>query len=146
MTDTAHTLGASRTLWELVERRAELTPDRPVLLQGDRTLTFGALRERCERVAAGLCAMGVRAGSVVAWQLPTRIETAVLSFALARLGAVQSPVIPFYRDREVGFALRASKAEFFAVPSGVARLRPHRHGAAARRAGSLRGVRPTTRW
>jgi acyl-CoA synthetase (AMP-forming)/AMP-acid ligase II len=40
----------------------------------------------------------------------------VLSFALARLGAVQSPVIPFYRDREVGFALRESKAEFFAVP------------------------------
>jgi acyl-CoA synthetase (AMP-forming)/AMP-acid ligase II len=29
---------------------------------------------------------------------------------------VQSPVIPFYRDREVGFALRESKAAFFAVP------------------------------
>ncbi|MFD7018476.1 class I adenylate-forming enzyme family protein [Streptomyces sp. NPDC059928] len=136
MTDTAHTLGASRTLWELVERRAELTPDRPVLLQGDRTLTFGALRERCERVAAGLYAMGVRAGSVVAWQLPTRIETAVLSFALARLGAVQSPVIPFYRDREVGFALRASKAEFFAVP---AVWRGFDHTAMARRLGA-RGV------
>jgi acyl-CoA synthetase (AMP-forming)/AMP-acid ligase II len=40
----------------------------------------------------------------------------LLSLALARLGAVQSPVIPFYRDREVGFALRASKADYFAVP------------------------------
>lgn len=116
MTETAHSLGASRTFWELVGRRAALTPDRPVLIQDDRTLTFGELRDRCERVAAGLYGLGVRPGSVVAWQLPTRLETALLSFALARLGAVQTPVIPFYRDREVGFALRESRADFFAVP------------------------------
>jgi acyl-CoA synthetase (AMP-forming)/AMP-acid ligase II len=114
--ETAHVLGASATFWELIERRAALTPDRPVLIQDDRTLTFGELRDRCERVAAGLYGLGVRPGSVVAWQLPTRLETALLSFALTRLGAVQSPVIPFYRDREVGFALRESKAAFFAVP------------------------------
>ncbi|MFC9705173.1 class I adenylate-forming enzyme family protein [Streptomyces sp. NPDC056943] len=136
MDQTAHALGESRTLWELVERRAALTPDRPVLLQGDRVLTFGGLRERAERCAAGLYAMGVRAGTVVAWQLPTRIETAVLSFALARLGAVQTPVIPFYRDKEVGFALRESRAEFFAVP-GV--WRGFDHTEMARRLGA-RGI------
>ena len=116
MNDTPHALSSSRTLWELVTRRAALTPDRPLFLQDGRTLTFEALRARAERVAAGLYGMGVRPGTVVAWQLPTRIETAVLSFALARLGAVQTPVIPFYRDRDVGFALRESRAEFFAVP------------------------------
>ncbi|MFD4509711.1 class I adenylate-forming enzyme family protein [Streptomyces sp. NPDC058457] len=133
MNATAHELSTSRTLWELVARRAGLTPDRPVFLQGDRTLSFGALRARAERVAAGLHGMGVRPGTVVAWQLPTRIETAVLSFALARLGAVQSPVIPFYRDREVGFALRESRAEFFAVP-GV--WRGFDHAEMARRLGA----------
>ncbi|BBC34165.1 Cyclohex-1-ene-1-carboxylate:CoA ligase [Streptomyces graminofaciens] len=114
--ETPNSLSSAPTLWDLLARRADLTPDRPVLLQDDRSLTFGELRARAERVAAGLHDLGVRPGTVVAWQLPTRIETAVLSFALARLGAVQSPVIPFYRDREVGFALRESKAEFFAVP------------------------------
>ncbi|MFF9503227.1 class I adenylate-forming enzyme family protein [Streptomyces sp. NPDC014656] len=137
MTETATAqalaLGESRTLWELVERRAALTPDRPVLLQEDRVLTFDGLRERAERCAAGLYAMGVRPGTVVAWQLPTRLETAVLSFALARLGAVQTPVIPFYRDKEVGFALRESRAEYFAVP-GV--WRGHDHTAMARRLGA----------
>ncbi|MFD8686961.1 class I adenylate-forming enzyme family protein [Streptomyces sp. NPDC059651] len=116
MNETAHALGASRTFWELIERRAALTPDRPVLIQDDRTLTFGELHTRAERVAAGLYAMGVRPDTVVAWQLPTRLETVLLSFALTRIGAVQTPVIPFYRDREVGFALRESKAEYFAVP------------------------------
>ncbi|MEV0638748.1 AMP-binding protein [Streptomyces sp. NPDC050619] len=133
MNDTAHALSTARTLWDLVSRRADLTPDRPVLLQEDRVLSFGELRERAERVAAGLYDMGVRPGTVVAWQLPTRIETALLSFALARLGAVQTPVIPFYRDREVGFALRESKAEYFAVP-GV--WRGFDHGEMARRLGA----------
>ncbi|MER7899071.1 AMP-binding protein [Streptomyces sp. NPDC096046] len=133
MNETAHALSSSGTLWELVTRRAALTPGRPLFLQDDRTLTFEALRARAERVAAGLYGMGVRPGTVVAWQLPTRIETAVLSFALARLGAVQTPVIPFYRDREVGFALRASEAEFFAVP-GV--WRGFDHGEMARRLGA----------
>jgi acyl-CoA synthetase (AMP-forming)/AMP-acid ligase II len=131
--DTAHALSSSRTLWELLARRAVLTPDRPVLLQDERSLSFGGLRARAERVAAGLYDMGVRPGTVVAWQLPTRIETAVLSFALARLGAVQSPVIPFYRDREVGFALRESKAEFFAVPGA---WRGFDHTEMARRLGA----------
>lgn len=133
MNDTAHALSSSRTLWDLLARRADLSPDRPVLLQDDRTLTFGALHARAERVAAGLYDIGVRPGTVVAWQLPTRIESALLSFALARLGAVQSPVIPFYRDREVGFALRESKAEFFAVP-GV--WRGFDHTEMARRLGA----------
>ncbi|MFF9900418.1 class I adenylate-forming enzyme family protein [Streptomyces longispororuber] len=139
MTDTAHALAASTTLWELIDRRAALTPGAPVLIQAaadpadDRTLTFGGLRERCERVAAGLYERGVRPGTVVAWQLPTRIETAVLSFALARLGAVQSPLIPSLREREVGFALRTSQAEFFAVP-GV--WRGFDHTAMARRLGA----------
>ncbi|MER6423448.1 AMP-binding protein [Streptomyces sp. NPDC001137] len=133
MNDTAHALSAARTLWDLVARRADLTPDRPVLLQDDRSLSFGELRARAERVAAGLYDMGVRPGTVVAWQLPTRIETALLSFALARLGAVQTPVIPFYRDREVGFALRESKAEFFAVPG---EWRGFDHTGMARRLGA----------
>ncbi|MFF7869031.1 class I adenylate-forming enzyme family protein [Streptomyces qaidamensis] len=133
MNETPHALSSSRTLWDLVTRRAALTPDRPLFLQDDRTLTFGALHTRAERAAAGLYGMGVRPGTVVAWQLPTRIETAVLSFALARLGAVQTPVIPFYRDREVGFALRESQAEFFAVPGT---WRGFDHGEMARRLGA----------
>ncbi|MFI8362332.1 AMP-binding protein [Streptomyces sp. NPDC085612] len=141
MTDTATAteLSRSRTLWELVARRAALTPETTVLLEAaedpaaDRRLTFRALHDRAERVAAGLHDMGVRPGTVVAWQLPTRIETVLLSIALARLGAVQTPVIPFYRDREVGFALRESKAEFFATP-GV--WRGHDYPAMARRLGA----------
>ncbi|MBB4894616.1 acyl-CoA synthetase (AMP-forming)/AMP-acid ligase II [Streptomyces olivoverticillatus] len=110
-----------RTLWELLDRRAALAPGAPALIQGDgpgagHRLSFGGLHTRAERVAAWLYGLGIRPGSRVAWQLPTRIETVELAFALARLGAVQIPIVPFYREHEVGHVLRAAEAEFFAVP------------------------------
>ncbi len=104
-------------MWELVEASAAAYPDVVVLLDGeDREITFKQLRDKSERVAAGLHAMGLRAGSRVTWQLPTRIETVVVSLALARLGAIQNPIIPIYRDREVGFVLEQTDAEFFFIP------------------------------
>jgi cyclohexanecarboxylate-CoA ligase len=107
----------ARTFWELVERRAAMDPDRTMLIdEHDRTLTFGEFRDRAERVAAGLQALGVGEGTPFSWQLPTRIDTVVLSVALSRLGAVQNPIIHLYREREVGFALKQTGAEFFAIP------------------------------
>src|SRR5437016_6086361 len=107
----------ANTLWELVERRADATPDGRMLLdESGRVLTFTEFRTEAERVAAGLLAMGIGEGTTVSWQLPTRIETVVLSMALARLGAVQNPILHVYREREVGFALRQLRPRVFVVP------------------------------
>jgi cyclohexanecarboxylate-CoA ligase len=110
-------LTGARTMWELVDRRADASPDHPMLIAADgETVTFGEFRNRAERAAAGLHDMGVTTGSVVSWQLPSRIDTVVLSIALSRLGAVQNPIIHLYREREVGFALRQTGAAVFVIP------------------------------
>jgi acyl-CoA synthetase (AMP-forming)/AMP-acid ligase II len=67
-------------------------------------------------VAAGLHDMGVRSGSVVSWQLPTTLEAPVLMAALARLGAVQNPVISLLREREVGFIVKEVGTDLLIVP------------------------------
>src|SRR5580704_8148876 len=104
-------------MWGLLEQRAAASPDAPMLLDdADRRLTFAEFKARAERVAAGLAAMGVGEGTPVTWQLPTRMESVVASMALSRLGAVQNPIIPIYRHREVGFLLRETSAEWFLVP------------------------------
>jgi len=119
---TTARIADARTLWELLERRAAQTPDAPMLLQevspgADRRLSFREVRDRAEQVAAGLHReYGVAEGTRVAWQLPTRVETVVLSLALSRLGAVQTPVIAIYRGAEVGRILRESEAELFLLP------------------------------
>ena len=60
--------------------------------------------------------MGVTEGTPVTWELPTRIETIVLSFALSRLGAVQNPIIHIYRHREVGYCIGQTGAELVVHP------------------------------
>jgi acyl-CoA synthetase (AMP-forming)/AMP-acid ligase II len=104
-------------LWPLVERRAAATPDALFAVdEHDRELSFEAYRDAALRVAAGLHALGVREDSVVSWQLPTRLQALVLTAGLARLGAVQNPVLPFLRQREVGFIVRQCGARLLAVP------------------------------
>lgn len=106
-----------RTLWGLLERRVTASPDAPMLIdEADRSVTFVEFRDRAERVAAGLHDLGVEEGATVSWQLPTRIDTVVVSMALARLGAVQNPILHVYREREVGFALRQLQPRLVIVP------------------------------
>jgi cyclohexanecarboxylate-CoA ligase len=110
------TITGARTFWELVDQRADLDPERLMLLdERDGRLTFGQFRQRVLEVAAGLIELGVGDGTAVSWQLPTRIDTIVLSAALSRLGAVQNPIIHLYREREVGFAVRQTNARLLAV-------------------------------
>src|SRR3954452_15028358 len=111
------------TIWELVRRRAEISGDAPMLLDpAGRRVSWREFAALAERTAAGLLAQGIGPGSRVTWQLPTRIDSVVVSMALARLGAVQNPVLHLYREREVGAVLRQSKPDFFLVP-GVWRER-----------------------
>jgi len=109
---------SGHTFWELVERRAAASPLR-VMLVDERggELTFGALRERAERAAAGFHALGIGPGTAVCWQLPTWIESYVLVAGLARLGAVQTPLLPLYREREVSFIAKQTAARWLIVPS-----------------------------
>jgi cyclohexanecarboxylate-CoA ligase len=107
-----------RNIWDLIVRRADETPDREMAVdETGRRLTFGQYRDRCERVAAGLAAQGVGDGTVVSWVQPTTLEAMVLFGALRRLGAVQNPILPIYREREVGFIVRQAASKLLIVPS-----------------------------
>jgi cyclohexanecarboxylate-CoA ligase len=109
----------ARTLWELIERRAAATPDENLLVdEHGRSLTFAGYVGACERAAAGLAAdYGVGEGTHVSWELPTWLESFVLVGALSRLGAVQNPMLPIYREREVSFIARQTAARLLVVPS-----------------------------
>ncbi len=79
-------------------------------------VSFREFKDHSERMSVTLAAQGIGRGSRVAWQLPTRIGTVIVMAALARLGAVQAPIIPLYRSRETGAAVATAGAEFLLVP------------------------------
>jgi len=106
------------TFWGLVEQRAAAAPDAGMLVDDmGRSLTAGEYAAACGQLASALASrFGVGPGSVVTWQLPTTLEAVVLMGALAKLGAVQNPVIPMLRRREVGFITQQVGAQLLVVP------------------------------
>jgi acyl-CoA synthetase (AMP-forming)/AMP-acid ligase II len=106
-----------RNLWELLENRVAATPDATMLIDQDgRGLSFADYKAEVERSAAGLGRLGIGEGDVVSWQLPTWPESIALVAALSRLGAIQNPMLPIYRQREVGFITNQAKAKLLIVP------------------------------
>ncbi len=110
-------LDDAKSVWELIDRRAELTPSRVMLCSGDREMTFAQYRDSVEGAAAGWAQRGVGADIHVSWQLPTWIESAVLVGALCRLGAIQNPMLPIYRHKEISFITEQLGTKFLITPS-----------------------------
>lgn len=108
---------SAETIAGLLAGRAAATPGaRMVVDEKSHHHTFGQIAFEAERVAAGLLACGVKPGDVVSWQLPNGIETITLTLALARLGAVQNPLVMMLRERELAFIGRQARSRWLLVP------------------------------
>lgn len=130
------------TYWTLIADAAQRISNRPILAdEHGRSLTARQLHDAAGATAAALAERGVRAGTVVSWQLPTTLETIVVMAALARLGAVQNPIIPILRENEVGFITGQLATEFFVVPEV---WRGFDHGGLARTLAQDRGFEVIT--
>jgi cyclohexanecarboxylate-CoA ligase len=91
-------------------------PDAVAVIDGPARITYRDLEESVRAVAAGLAGLGVGAGEAVSWQLPNWHEALILHHAVLRLGAVSNPIIPIYRQREVGYILRQARSRVVVVP------------------------------
>jgi acyl-CoA synthetase (AMP-forming)/AMP-acid ligase II len=105
------------TMWDLVVARAEATPDAIVVVDdgGDRA-TAAEYRTRSETLAASLAARGVHGGDCVSWILPSTVDAAVLIGALARIGAVQNPLVPIYGAKEIRFITAQAGTRLLITP------------------------------
>jgi acyl-CoA synthetase len=88
------------TIYTLVRAHADRTPGKIAVREGSRTITYGALVDAADRLAAALRSRGVRPGQRVAVWLPSRIETAVAVLACSRDAYVCCPSL--HRDHTVG--------------------------------------------
>ncbi len=110
-------------------------PERLAVVDGERRWSFATLDAAVDRFAGGLAELGVGRGDVVSFQLPNRIEALIVHHAAQRRGAVSNPIVPIYREREVGFILRQARSRVLVVPDTFRRF-DHRAMAEALRAGS----------
>lgn len=90
--------------------RAGASPYGLALVAGPERLTFGELDRQASRTARQLAGMGVGAGTRVAMALRNGVPFAVLTHALARLGAVMVPLNLRLAPPEIGWQLADSRA------------------------------------
>ncbi|MEZ0362719.1 AMP-binding protein [Mycobacterium sp. pUA109] len=116
----------SESLGALLARGLAARPDTAIRVHSTvrpYTGTFAEVELLARRLAAGLSARGVRAGDVVAFQLPNWVEAAATFWASAFLGAVVVPVVHFYGPRELGFILRHAVPRVFITAQQFGRHR-----------------------
>ncbi len=92
------------------ERQAAALPDSPALIEGDRTLTYGELRDRVRRMAGLLAGMGVKRGDAVAVSLPRSIDLVTAMYAAWTAGACYVPVDPELPDARKEYILGNARA------------------------------------
>ena len=104
---------AGASLWTLIGERLKRSPDASMICdEYGRRLTFAEFALQAEQTAASLQLLGIAPGAVVAWQLTTRLESAVLLAALSRLDVVQVPIVPLFRARELRFIFEETRPDF----------------------------------
>jgi long-chain acyl-CoA synthetase len=92
-------------LGTIVARSVQRYGPKPALVAGQRTLTYQALHDLCDRVAGGLRELGVRPGDRVSLYSPNRWEWVVAYHAALRAGAVVNPINVMLTPEEVAFVL-----------------------------------------
>ncbi|MDE2571066.1 MAG: acyl--CoA ligase [bacterium] len=94
----------------LFDRAVAREPEKVALYQDDRTLTYGELDRRANRVADALRSLGVARGQRVALLFDNHIAYIESCFGVFRLGAVAVPVNPRLADDSVAHILGHSDA------------------------------------
>src|SRR2546421_4556818 len=101
-------------------------PDQPALIwEGEegatRTLTYEELAAEVARAAAGLRALGLRAGDAVGIHLPMVPETAVALLAIGRMGGIAVPLFSGYGPQAIETRLNDVEARALFMCEGFPR-------------------------
>ncbi len=107
---------APDTVPAVLATTAAAGPDRPFLLHGERTMTYGRVERQARDLAASLRRLGIERGERLAILLPGCPEFIVAVFAAARLGVVVVPLNPRLPPLELRYRLRHSKAAAAVTP------------------------------
>ena len=104
----------------MLRRSAGRRPDKVALVAGEVSWTYAVLDQMVDRVAAGIHASGVAAGDRVALMARNSHWYVVLRFAVARLGAVLTPVNFMLAASDAAYVLEHSGARLLFVDTACA--------------------------
>jgi len=103
------------TLSDLLDKAADVYPDKEAFVDGRTRLTFKGAREKSNRLAIALMDLGIATRDRVLIQLPNWNEFVLAYFAVQKIGGIVVLLIDRYRQYEIGHLLRLSEATLWIV-------------------------------
>src|SRR5438874_8678242 len=94
----------------MLARTAERYPEHVAVMFKDVNVTYRELDALVNSFANALLDLGIGKGQTVCLFMTNRPEYVISWFAIARVGAVASPMNPAYKEREVAYQLSNSEA------------------------------------
>lgn len=110
------------TLGDVLDRTADVFPDKEAVVDDRLRLSFGQLREGVERLAIGLMRTGIGTGDCVVLQLPNWAEYVCCYFALQKIGAIPVVLISGYKQLEVSHLCKLTEATAWIVPAAYRKI------------------------
>ena len=109
----------NRILPKMLTLQAQQSADTEFLITDERRLTFAQTEEECNRIAAGLQALGVGAGDRVCFYLDSGIETVLVALATNKLGAIWVPINTDYKGSWLSETIQRSRAKVLITEVGL---------------------------
>ncbi len=107
---------AGLTLGDVLDRAADIHPEKEAFVDMYSRLTYGEAREKTNKLALSLMDLGIRPKDRVLVQLPNRNEFVFAYFALQKIGAITVLLIDRYRQFEINHLIEISGATAWVVP------------------------------
>jgi carnitine-CoA ligase len=136
-------------MMEKLAAQAERTPDKVFIRTAEGDFTYAQVRDRADRLAAGLASLGVHQGEPVAVLMHNSADAVFIWFAINRLGAVHVPINTALVGVGLAHTFHTTRARFTVADAELATLVPSsvdtkviQVGTLARLAGAPPVVRP----
>jgi 2,3-dihydroxybenzoate-AMP ligase/mycobactin salicyl-AMP ligase len=108
---------AGLTFGDLLDRAADIHPEKEAFMDGKTRLTYGKAREKTNKLAIGLMDLGIQPLERVLVQLPNWNEFVLAYFALQKIGAITVLLIDRYRQFEITRLISLTGATSWIVAS-----------------------------
>ena len=105
------------TFGDLLDRAADIHPDKEAFVDRKTRLTYGEAREKTDRLAIGMMDLGIRPLDRVLIQLPNWNEFVFAYFAVQKIGAIAVLLIDRLRQFEINHLISLTGAISWIVPS-----------------------------
>jgi non-ribosomal peptide synthetase component E (peptide arylation enzyme) len=106
---------AGLTYGDILDKAADIYPDKEALVEGETRLTYEQVREKANQLAIGFIELGVEPLDRVLVQLPNWAEFVFTIFALEKIGAIPILLLVRHRQIEISHLIQLTDAKFWIV-------------------------------